>query len=388
MRKHKCPDCPKAFKRREHLTKHEVLHSGAKKFRCALCGKAFPRKDALTGMSTDILILKVYQEAKVRFSYPDHIRRLHSAPGPADKTDNGFNVTATAAPESDNFPGMEYPCNFCDKVFLQQENLIRHLQGVHRITLNLPVPGQRPIPTPAAFDVFDPMNLTAGRIAPKPAAPAVRSVSRVSQQQHLIQSSLQPKPKTILPKQPKQDAQAVTSLRQAQQHLNKISGGKSSITISAIPSPLLASVTPVAAVRTAAHAPVRTQAAVARVVPAIKSTASVRPTPVSTRPTIVPQPRTVQISANTVNKIVIKKIGDYMKAIPVSSVMTLPSISVVNNVNNYGQAQVQIQQPIATTSPATVTAVLPSFPCSYCNAVYSDEKIFRIHMNSHNADMN
>lgn len=85
--------CSKSFKRREHLQKHIVLHTGEKKFTCEHCAKSFPRRDALQ----------------------DHLRRIHGTVNSVDAE--------------------EFSCNLCDKVFLQHSNLVRHRNQVHHITL-------------------------------------------------------------------------------------------------------------------------------------------------------------------------------------------------------------------------------------------------------------
>lgn len=42
-----CDHCQERFKRREHLNRHMLRHSGVKPFPCQLCSKAFPRRDTL-----------------------------------------------------------------------------------------------------------------------------------------------------------------------------------------------------------------------------------------------------------------------------------------------------------------------------------------------------
>ena len=46
-RRHVCQICSKAFKRADHLRKHEITHTGEKPFACEHCGKAFNRKENL-----------------------------------------------------------------------------------------------------------------------------------------------------------------------------------------------------------------------------------------------------------------------------------------------------------------------------------------------------
>jgi len=46
---HKCPQCPAAFKRKEHLTRHKLIHTGLRPFVCNYpgCKKGFNRLDNL-----------------------------------------------------------------------------------------------------------------------------------------------------------------------------------------------------------------------------------------------------------------------------------------------------------------------------------------------------
>ena len=42
-----CPVCGKIFERRDHLNRHQVVHTGDKPFACPLCNEKFSRKDGL-----------------------------------------------------------------------------------------------------------------------------------------------------------------------------------------------------------------------------------------------------------------------------------------------------------------------------------------------------
>lgn len=44
---HVCEHCQRRFKRREHLRRHQLVHSGSRPFECSICERAFPRKDML-----------------------------------------------------------------------------------------------------------------------------------------------------------------------------------------------------------------------------------------------------------------------------------------------------------------------------------------------------
>ena len=44
---HRCPLCPKGYKRREHLQRHWSSHGSARPYRCQSCGGAFQRHDVL-----------------------------------------------------------------------------------------------------------------------------------------------------------------------------------------------------------------------------------------------------------------------------------------------------------------------------------------------------
>ena len=45
--KNKCEICGKGFKRKEHLIKHQVVHTGERRFSCETCGRKFTEKSYL-----------------------------------------------------------------------------------------------------------------------------------------------------------------------------------------------------------------------------------------------------------------------------------------------------------------------------------------------------
>lgn len=57
-----CPTCFKTFGRKEHLVRHELIHSRKKLNECVLCSKNFTRKDHLT---------KHLQKHKILHENPD-----------------------------------------------------------------------------------------------------------------------------------------------------------------------------------------------------------------------------------------------------------------------------------------------------------------------------
>ena len=46
---YKCDKCGESFKDKATLTRHQLVHTGAKPHKCNECGKCFSRKDNLTG---------------------------------------------------------------------------------------------------------------------------------------------------------------------------------------------------------------------------------------------------------------------------------------------------------------------------------------------------
>ncbi|CAL8126494.1 unnamed protein product [Orchesella dallaii] len=112
VRKYKCNYCCKAFKRKEHLTKHEVLHTGERKFGCRICGNEFLRKDALQ----------------------EHIRRTHGIDG---NTNIGLIATKPNVPTT-NLPPPTIPCNLCDQKFRDRGMLLSHMTTVHGLIVNSP----------------------------------------------------------------------------------------------------------------------------------------------------------------------------------------------------------------------------------------------------------
>ena len=45
---HKCSYCTASFRRKEHLKRHVMIHTGERPFQCNLCTKSFSREDNLT----------------------------------------------------------------------------------------------------------------------------------------------------------------------------------------------------------------------------------------------------------------------------------------------------------------------------------------------------
>lgn len=95
----------------EHLTKHEVLHTGERKFNCRICGSEFQRKDALQ----------------------EHIRRTH---GIEPSSQIGGNGTAVKTPGAG--AASTIPCNLCDQRFQDRGKLLSHMTTVHGLIVNSP----------------------------------------------------------------------------------------------------------------------------------------------------------------------------------------------------------------------------------------------------------
>ena len=101
--KHKCEFCGKLFLRKDNLTRHVKSHLNLREFPCTECDKAFNSKPDLK----------------------NHLK-IHAAKRVAS-AQNGENGTTG---EEENIDSLwKHKCEFCGKLFLKKDNLIRHVQS-------------------------------------------------------------------------------------------------------------------------------------------------------------------------------------------------------------------------------------------------------------------
>nr|CAD7196101.1 unnamed protein product [Timema douglasi] len=87
LRLHVCDICSKGFQLRGHLTRHKLIHSGAKPYLCEVCGKGFSQKSSLklhkqshAGMNPHTCH-QCGQKFRFKVSLLSHILSLHGTSG-------------------------------------------------------------------------------------------------------------------------------------------------------------------------------------------------------------------------------------------------------------------------------------------------------------------
>lgn len=143
----RCDVCDKCFKRKSHLTRHKLLHSGLKPFSCDFCHERFTRSE-----NRQRHILQMHQEGS-RFKCEvcqKMFGKLHSMkrhmkshdderPFACDICGNRYfrsdklashKLTHISRTDDEDDAARKFSCNVCDKRFTRKDHMQRH-QAAH-----------------------------------------------------------------------------------------------------------------------------------------------------------------------------------------------------------------------------------------------------------------
>ncbi|CRK98933.1 CLUMA_CG012192, isoform A [Clunio marinus] len=151
---YKCPLCAYSFNRRDHLTRHSLVHSKLKPYHCTYCSKDFTRNDhlrrhqqrvhgeetaAAAASMPDITQRFVCQECKAIFTSSGHLRVHMENKHHSDFTDfinQHHDQTQLKLHSQDGsyviVDGKKRPvCQLCSKSFAKKDHLRRHINNIH-----------------------------------------------------------------------------------------------------------------------------------------------------------------------------------------------------------------------------------------------------------------
>lgn len=151
---YKCPQCDYSFNRRDHLTRHSLVHTKLKPYHCTYCSKDFTRNDhlrrhqqrvhgeetAAAASMNEITQRFICQECKAIFTSSGHLRVHMENKHHNDFTD--FMNHQQEQPPSRKLQsqdtsyvivdGKKRPvCQLCNKSFSKKDHLTRHMNNLH-----------------------------------------------------------------------------------------------------------------------------------------------------------------------------------------------------------------------------------------------------------------
>lgn len=150
---YKCPQCEYSFNRRDHLTRHSLVHSKLKPYHCTYCSKDFTRNDhlrrhqqrvhgeetAAAASMSDVTQRFICQECKAIFTSSGHLR-VHMENKHHNDFSNFMNHQQDQSPRKVQSQDTTYVivdgkkrpvCQLCNKSFSKKDHLSRHMNNLH-----------------------------------------------------------------------------------------------------------------------------------------------------------------------------------------------------------------------------------------------------------------